>query len=144
MRCVDVIRELAVPTDGPASAGLAEHLAGCPRCAAWAERDAKLERLWEATRPPVPPPAAWDALWANVSAAREPFAVPTPTAAHPAALPRRWRRAALTLAAVAQAAVVLVAMLVLSRPAPQHQSLSVVATAPPPAMLQIVIDPGAS
>jgi hypothetical protein len=45
MRCVEVIRELAARAGGPASAGMTEHLASCPRCARWAERDAKLERL---------------------------------------------------------------------------------------------------
>ncbi len=133
MHCVDIIRELAARAGGPASAGLVEHLASCPRRARWAERDAKLERHWEATRPHVPPTATWEALWAGVSSGRAPSPVPGPVAApDPAArpvLPRCWRRAVLTLASVAQAAV-LAAVLVLSRHEPRRPP-EVVATSTP-------------
>ena len=54
MRCDEVIRELAVPTDDRDSAALAEHLANCPSCAVWAKRDAEFDRLWDATRPAEP------------------------------------------------------------------------------------------
>jgi hypothetical protein len=67
MRCEEVIRELAAPTDDRDAAALAEHLAGCPGCAGWARRAAQLDRLWEATRPLEPAPEVWDALWAGLS-----------------------------------------------------------------------------
>ena len=146
MRCVEVIRELAARAGGPASAGMTEHLASCPRCARWAERDAKLERLWEATRPHVPSTAAWEALWAGVSSGRAPSPAPGPVAApNPAARPvppRRWCRAVLTLAALAQAAAVLAAVLVLSRHEPRRPP-EVVATTTPTSTFKIEIDPGA-
>ena len=69
MRCDEVIRELAVPTDDRDGTALAEHLAGCPSCVAWARRAALLDRLWEATRPPEPSPEAWDSVWANINQA---------------------------------------------------------------------------
>ena len=50
------------------AADLAEHLAACPACAAWAENHAAVTRLWEATRPIEPSPAAWDDVWAGVTA----------------------------------------------------------------------------
>lgn len=110
MRCVDVIRELAAPTGGPEAAGLAEHLARCPRCAAWAERDAQLDRLWEATQPAEPMLAEWNAVWARVSqtldqtaaSATRPLPVPSPSAST-----RPWSLAALVLLGLAQAAALL-------------------------------------
>jgi len=67
MRCDEVIRELAVPTDEQDSTALAEHLAGCPACAAWAKRAVALDRLWEATRAPEPSSEVWHALWARMA-----------------------------------------------------------------------------
>jgi hypothetical protein len=67
MRCDEVIRELAVLTDERDSTLLAEHLACCPPCAAWAERAAGLDRLWAATRPQEPSSEVWDALWARLT-----------------------------------------------------------------------------
>jgi len=66
MHCADVIEELAASAE-PASAALSEHLARCPDCAAWAERDARLSQLWEATRPQEPPPEAWATVWADLT-----------------------------------------------------------------------------
>jgi hypothetical protein len=112
MRCVDVIRELAVPTGTADPSAMAEHLAGCPRCASWSERDAKLDRLWEATRP-EPPSGAWDAIWARASEALDrPRTIPVPT--------RRpvVRRAAIVGIGLAQAAAILVAILAWPRPQP--------------------------
>jgi hypothetical protein len=71
MRCDQVICELAVPTEDRDSTALAEHLARCPACAAWAKRAAVLDRVWEATRPPEPTDQAWDALWGRVTSALE-------------------------------------------------------------------------
>jgi len=69
MHCVDVIRELSAPTAECDPAALAEHLAGCPRCASWAEQSTRLDGLWGATRPAQPSAAAWDRIWANITAA---------------------------------------------------------------------------
>jgi len=67
MRCHEVIRELAVPTDDRDSASLAEHLASCASCAGWAKRNAQLDRLWEAARPTEPSPETWATIWAHVA-----------------------------------------------------------------------------
>jgi len=67
MRCDAVIRELAVPTDERDSTALAEHVAHCPACTAWAKRAAGLDHLWEATRPPEPSAEVWDALWGRLA-----------------------------------------------------------------------------
>jgi hypothetical protein len=66
MRCNDVIRELAAPSVDCDASALAEHLAVCPACTAWANRGAALDRLWDATRPLDPPAHAWEAVWANI------------------------------------------------------------------------------
>jgi hypothetical protein len=90
MRCDEVIRELAVPTDDRDRTALAEHLAGCPSCAAWSRRAAMLDRLWDATRPAEPSPEAWDAVWANINrslespAAGRELAATAPASSHPA------------------------------------------------------------
>jgi hypothetical protein len=67
MQCDKVIRELAVPTDDRDPASLAEHLAECPSCAVWADRAARFDRLWEATRPAEPNGVMWDTVWAHVA-----------------------------------------------------------------------------
>jgi hypothetical protein len=69
MRCDDVTRELACPGDSRDDRALVEHLAHCRACADWADRAAKLDRLWETTRPADPGPAAWGSLWTSVNAA---------------------------------------------------------------------------
>src|SRR5262245_2316754 len=99
MRCDDVTRELSAPTGEPAPAAMAEHLAGCERCASWAERSARLDQIWDATRPIEPPPGAFDRVWANVTATLDRPAAPVPV---PAA-PPRWRRVVLVTFTVAQA-----------------------------------------
>ena len=67
MHCDEVIRELVVPTDDRDSATVAEHLANCPSCAGWAERDAQFDRLWNATRPIEPSPQVWGTVWARIA-----------------------------------------------------------------------------
>jgi hypothetical protein len=67
MRCVDVIRELAVPTDSRDSVALNEHLSRCSSCANWARQAVQLDRLWNATRPAEPAPEVWDNLWLQVA-----------------------------------------------------------------------------
>jgi hypothetical protein len=69
MQCDKVIRELAVPTDDRDPAGLAEHLAECPSCALWADRAARFDRVWEATRPAEPTGEMWDMVWTQVACA---------------------------------------------------------------------------
>jgi hypothetical protein len=67
MRCDEVIRELAVPTDDRDVAALSEHLTICGSCARWAKNAGQLDRLWEATRPTEPSPEIWHAVWAQVA-----------------------------------------------------------------------------
>lgn len=69
MRCDEVTRELAAPSDCRDDRALAEHLVHCQKCADWEDRAAKLDRLWEVTRPPVPGSEAWGSLWTSVNAA---------------------------------------------------------------------------
>jgi hypothetical protein len=63
--CDDVRRELSLP--GQRGALVAQHLATCASCAAWAERDLALMRLWETTRPDEPTSVSWETLWARVT-----------------------------------------------------------------------------
>lgn len=113
MRCVDVIRELSTPTGDPESAPLAEHLDRCPQCAAWARRDARLGRLWEATRPPELSEFAWERIWANISDKLDRPTAPIP-APRPSS-PRNWRRLAIPALIIAQAAAVLISVTLLWR-----------------------------
>jgi hypothetical protein len=66
MRCEDVRSELATPTDTGDAASLAEHLSRCPSCSTWADRSARLDRLWQMTQPAEPTPDVWDNLWSGV------------------------------------------------------------------------------
>ena len=84
MRCDDVIRELAVPTDDRDTAALASHLANCGNCADWAQKDSQFERLWDATRPVEPSAQLWDEVWSHVAASLDspmPVELKIPTAA---------------------------------------------------------------
>jgi hypothetical protein len=134
MRCDEVIRELAVPSDHRDGTALAEHLTGCPSCAAWNRRAGLLDRLWDATRPPEPSPQAWDSVWANINhalqsapdsrelAATSPtvsrpgtspkvFVHPGPDRMQPADRPRTGRVMAIAmLVGLAQAAAILIAV----------------------------------
>jgi hypothetical protein len=67
MRCDDVIRELAAPTDTRDAASLSHHLSHCLSCAAWAEQAARLDRLWQLTQPAEPTSDVWDNVWAKVA-----------------------------------------------------------------------------
>jgi len=69
MRCDEVTRELAAPSDSRDGRALAEHLAHCQKCADWADRAAKFDRLWEVTRPADPGSDAWGSVWTSVNAA---------------------------------------------------------------------------
>ena len=132
MHCDEVIKELATPTDHRDSTALAEHIAGCPACAAWANRAAQLDRLWEATRPPEPTADVWDAVWARMATSLDPststelessltpVGLPERIAARgrdflikaprhsPRSRPGTWRRSALI--GLAQAAAILLAV----------------------------------
>ncbi len=131
MRCDEVIRELAAPTDDRDATALADHLAGCPSCSAWARQAAQLDQLWDATRPSEPSPAAWDSVWANIAqslpspaakgespgAAFRPSRNGTapkitthPAPTHAANRPRTWRIGAMAMIGLAQAAAILVAI----------------------------------
>jgi hypothetical protein len=153
MRCDDVIRELAVPTDDRNTAVLSEHLANCSSCTDWAKRAAQLDRLWDATRPAEPSPEAWDAVWSHVvcsldsSTAEEVKAFSLPMVSSngsstkvetPVVLTRsssharRWNWAAISLIGVAQAAAILLAVALT-----WHQSTR----APEPAIAKVGITP---
>lgn len=71
MRCEDVIQELSAPAGRVDSTAVSDHLAQCPQCALWAERDAKVDRLWEATRPAALSSQEWDSIWTNATEAAE-------------------------------------------------------------------------
>lgn len=131
MHCDEVIRELAVPTDDGDSAALAEHLANCPSCAAWAKRDAEFDHLWDATRPVEPSSEAWDSVWCHIASsidsktteevkAYTASTVPLNGSVYAGDTPfrlsstsprsRSWKWAAIGLIGLAQAAVVLLAV----------------------------------
>ena len=67
MRCDEVIRELAVPTDDRDSAALAEHLASCPSCAGWAKRAAAIRSSLGGDPTDRTSPEVWDAVWARMA-----------------------------------------------------------------------------
>jgi hypothetical protein len=121
MRCVAVKRELSVPTGGLSAAEVAAHLAGCPRCASWAEQSERLDRLWDATRPDEPEPADWERVWSRVIKALDRGESSPARAAitsRRASWVRPWRRAAIAALALAQAAAIVLAVLLPGRPAP--------------------------
>lgn len=115
MRCDEVIRELAVPSEGRDDEALAQHLAQCDDCAGWAARVTGLEELWDATRPAEPSPEAWDRVWSSVSArlhhvenVPHPFKAETVRGSSQA---RPWRGFAVVGAiGLAQAAAIFLAM----------------------------------
>jgi hypothetical protein len=137
MRCEDVRSELAFPTGALAQGTLARHLAACPRCAAWAEQSARLDRLWEATRPAELSEAAWERIWSRASEA----AFHRPEVAAAATAPegaRPWRGLLTVGFAVAQAAVLLLGFVALmernqARRPVGPASGALAATAPTPA-----------
>lgn len=109
MRCGNVIRELSAPTGEPPAATLADHLATCSSCARWAERNARLDQIWEATRPPELTAAAWDRLWANVSESLDqPQVTRSPALVPAVAVGRGWHGSAVAAFALAQAAAILI------------------------------------
>lgn len=108
MRCLDVTRELAAPTGQIDAADLDRHLAACPRCAAWARQAERLDRVWETTRPAEPSPAAFQAAWSRV---REALDAP----AAPVVVRPVWTRWAVAITVAAQAAVLVIAAVVLFR-----------------------------
>jgi len=118
MRCDDVIRELANPTEGRDPIELAYHLAHCKVCARKADQSIRLEQIWEATRPSDPPAETWDRIWDRVRGRLEGL----PDASH--SRPPRWFRlssrnvararswgtvAAIGIVGVSQAAAVMLA-----------------------------------
>jgi hypothetical protein len=131
MHCDEVIRELAVPTDERDSAVLAEHLASCHQCSAWATRDAEFEHLWNATRSGEPSGQAWDTVWSHITSSLDcttsaeikeyrvpnaPSNVPSPLVETPirsfsrSSRSRSWKRSAIVVIGIAQAAGVLLAV----------------------------------
>ena len=138
MRCDEVIRELAAPTDDRDATALAEHLAGCSSCSAWVRQAARLDQLWNATRPSEPSAEAWDSVWANLAqslpsatikgqsmgvtlrpsrngTASKVLTHPAPALTHATNPPRIRRIGAVALVSLAQAAAILVAIGLASR-----------------------------
>jgi len=109
MRCLDVTRELAVPTGLVDSAELNRHVASCPHCSVWARRARQFDRLWENTRVEAPD-AAFDGLWSNVRRALDNPPEAAETRPSIASSRMRWRMA---VAVLAPAAALLVAALLL-------------------------------
>ncbi len=145
MRCVDVTRELSAPTGDRQSSALAQHLAACPQCAAWAARDMKLNQLWDATRPVEPSTEVWNEVWTEISARLDrPDVLPfreAPTI-------RPGRRILMITLGVAQAAAILLAVFFFTRapggPQPDatvHQPVRPVDGAPPSSVAQSDSDP---
>ena len=66
MRCPDVMQVLSAPIGSPDSS-VYEHLATCPTCARWASDIARLDRIWQETRPIEPQDANFQSLWSQVS-----------------------------------------------------------------------------
>jgi hypothetical protein len=134
MRCAEVTRELGVPTAGGDPAALARHLASCDRCATRAEAVRRFDTLWNATRPVEPSAAAWERLWANVTLTpREaPDTVPFPAPGSR----RRWLAPVVSLALVAQAAALLIAVGMLLR------RNEIRANSPAPIVAQVAQVPG--
>lgn len=118
MRCSEVIHELAAPTQDRDAHALEAHLAECASCSLWAQRDADLNRLWDATRPATPPPATWAQVWSRVSESLEPATLKR------SAAPSRGRKLArFALVVLAQAAAVLLVVGVSWRSVPPaHQA----------------------
>jgi len=144
MRCSDVTRELSAPTGAFDPGTLAGHLASCPRCASWADRNAQLDRIWEATRPAELSDAAWDRIWAKASAALDRPAAPARPA--PVVL-RPWRRRAMTAFVLAEAAAILLGFAVLLRTTtagrrPLPGGAAVAARAVPVTPDQVEVAPG--
>jgi hypothetical protein len=128
MRCEDVIRELATPTGAVAQEAVTDHLAQCATCSAFARRDAQLQRLWDATRPPMPTTATWDSVWARIAdsldQAAAPHTLPLTAARAPVRTWTTWRVVS-GLVKIAAAAAVIVAIAVYRRlPEPQSQPAS--------------------
>jgi len=107
MRCVDVIRELSAPTGDARDSAVADHLTRCPRCAEWAERDARVSRLWDSTRPNEPSADAWEAVWGRICQGLD----QAPADVLPMKRPAPARRAWFVALGVAQVAAALFAVL---------------------------------
>jgi len=135
MRCVDVIHELAAPTGDLERALLSDHLDNCPSCARWAERNVRLDQVWDATRAPELSAAAWDRIWANVSKSLDQPVVTVPAPSAPV-IPRPWRRSAVAVFALAQAAAILAGLGLA-----WHQTPSSLPTRPQPRSMAIATTP---
>lgn len=110
MRCREVTRELAARTGQLGEGELAQHLASCPACQAWAEKADRLDAIWDVTRPEEPP-GSFEATWARVGQALEGRESVAFAAAHQTR--RQWMVAARGLAQAA--AVLVVGFIVVTR-----------------------------
>ncbi len=137
MRCEEVTRELAAPTGLADPAALAGHVASCPGCAEWSRRSARLDRIWDATRPAAPSADAMEALWLGASAALDASKTlrlldADRARARSRTRGRRWVLAVVGLG-VAQAAALLLVTLSAIRRDRAPDRVAVVAPSPSPA-----------
>lgn len=145
MRCVDVIRELSAPTADARDSAVADHLSRCPRCAEWAERDARVSQVWDRTRPDEPSADAWEAVWGRICQGLD----QAPADVLPMKRPAPARRAWFVALGIAQVAAALFAVLYFTQtrsdPAVQvAQNRQTVVPRPslPPAQVEVEV-PGA-
>jgi hypothetical protein len=109
MSCEEISRELVVPTGAYEPKALDEHVSACPSCADWLDRSRQFDRLWEASRPVEPSYSTWGRLWAKVTEAADQAQQQTRP------MPEQGRSLLFALAALAQAAVLVVAAVALLR-----------------------------
>ena len=112
--CDQVSHELAAPAGGLDMAEIDQHLASCPQCARQAERFRRLDHLWDATRPVEPSEAHWQRLWSQVEQDALAALPTSKSGGWSASASRRWG-SIWAVAAVAQAAAVLLAAWVVFR-----------------------------
>jgi len=108
LRCEDVSRAISANVAGEDLPALAGHLAACHRCASWAEQNAALNMLWDASRPIEPSESVWDSTWTKISAeldrAIEPAIIPVSAAS------RWWMRGSVARTLLTQAAALFLAV----------------------------------
>ena len=98
MRCDQILRELSTPTGAVSKSELSEHIASCPECAAWAERAAQFDQIWQSTRLHEPSSLAFDRAWSHVMAQSTPLAARSAVFAMPS-FARDWAVRGLAVAA---------------------------------------------
>lgn len=113
-----------------------------------ADREAGIDRLWDASRPIEPTAAAWETLWAGVldrlDAPAEAAPAPAPLRLEPVPANRwtSWRHKGRVALGLAQAAAILMAAGLLLRQVPEPRGRSTDPTAFGPQVVEVNIDAG--